>query len=453
MAGIGGIDTYTKLLLHCDGTDQGVSFSDSASGGKTVTNTAAYDAYTKLLIHFDGADADAGDQTAATGQTITTAGTAQLDTAKKKFGTASMLLDGDSDFFSVPDSADWVYGTGDFTIDLWANFNHTTANQFIVQQGATANREFQFFYGSGRLNFFAAKMDGTAILANYYITWTPTQGVWYHIALVRNNTDIHFFIDGVLQSKTTTNAISTNSLEDYDGALVFGKFVNTGSDDWFFNGQLDEIRISKGIARWTSSFTPYRSAYGQVATITADKKFGTACAEIHGSGDFLSLEDSADWNFADGAFTIDCWIKLLEVGGGNYCIWSQGTDVDNLFRAYIATNGTLYAQLYVGAASIFSIESAGFVKDTWYHIAFVRSANAWSLYRNGVLQNYASSAQTYPDFTGTFRVGISPAGTLNFNGLIEEFRVSKGVARWTNNFNPIGPYDTFSTKQIIYVQR
>ena len=49
LAGAQGVDSYTKLMLHADGADQGTSFTDSSSGAKTVTNNESYDRYTKLM--------------------------------------------------------------------------------------------------------------------------------------------------------------------------------------------------------------------------------------------------------------------------------------------------------------------------------------------------------------------------------------------------------------------
>ena len=49
LAGAQGVDSYTKLMLHADGADQGTSFTDSSSGAKTVTNNESYDSYTKLM--------------------------------------------------------------------------------------------------------------------------------------------------------------------------------------------------------------------------------------------------------------------------------------------------------------------------------------------------------------------------------------------------------------------
>ena len=72
----------------------------------------------KLLSLFNGAD-EATTYTAETGQIVTFVATAQLDTAQKEIGSSSLLLDGSGDYCTVPDSADWTFGSGNFTIDMW----------------------------------------------------------------------------------------------------------------------------------------------------------------------------------------------------------------------------------------------------------------------------------------------------------------------------------------------
>ena len=61
-----GIDSFSKLVLHADGSDQGTSFTDSSSGAKTVANTESYDSYTKLLLHMENNVTDS-----AAGKTVT----------------------------------------------------------------------------------------------------------------------------------------------------------------------------------------------------------------------------------------------------------------------------------------------------------------------------------------------------------------------------------------------
>ena len=66
LAGAEGVDSYTKLMLHADGSDQGTSFTDSSSGAKTVANTETYDSYTKLMLHIENNVTDS-----AAGKTVT----------------------------------------------------------------------------------------------------------------------------------------------------------------------------------------------------------------------------------------------------------------------------------------------------------------------------------------------------------------------------------------------
>jgi hypothetical protein len=99
-----------------------------------------------LLSQFDGSDGDQSNYTAETGQTVTTFGTAQLDTAEKMFGTASMLLDGNSDYLTVPDSSDWTFGTGDFTIDFWVRWNGSLANTCFYSQYEDGSNRLYFIY-------------------------------------------------------------------------------------------------------------------------------------------------------------------------------------------------------------------------------------------------------------------------------------------------------------------
>ena len=113
-----GVDAYTKLMLHADGSDQGTSFTDSSATPKTVTNTETYDSYTKLMLHMEGSGNSFTDSAAS--QTVTTNGDATQTTAQYKWGSRSTVFDGSGDYLSLADSDDWNFGSGDFTIDYCA---------------------------------------------------------------------------------------------------------------------------------------------------------------------------------------------------------------------------------------------------------------------------------------------------------------------------------------------
>ena len=91
-----GIDAYTKLMLHADGSDQGTSFTDSSSGAKTVANTEAYDSYTKLMLHMDSSGNSFTDSAAS--KAVTANGNVTQTTAQYKWGSSSTVFDGSGDF-------------------------------------------------------------------------------------------------------------------------------------------------------------------------------------------------------------------------------------------------------------------------------------------------------------------------------------------------------------------
>ena len=201
----------TKLLLHCDGADAGTTFTDSSDSAHTVTAN----------------------------------GNAQIDTAQFKFGTASGLFDGTGDYLSVPDHADWDFGTGDFTIDFWVRFN-VVGDAVFIDRNTTA--DFTVSYVSGSLTF---QIGGGAVLAP---AWTPAANTWYHIAAVRNGTNCFLFVNGTQLGATGTNSTNINSAT----AINIGR-ISSGTLN--LNGWLDEIRIVKGSAVFTSNFSVPDSPY------------------------------------------------------------------------------------------------------------------------------------------------------------------------------------------------
>ena len=222
---------------------------------------AVDDSYTKALLHFNGSDTSTT-FTDGSGKTWTGAVTAQLDTDQKKFGTASLLLDGDSDYISTPDHADFDVGSGDFTIDFWVRFNSVPgagANAVFYGQRTdyATNNAMSLWYGGDLKWYFSFTTDGTTQTSLTGITTsTPSTGVWYHIAAVRNGSNFDIYIDG---QKQTTKAISGTIYNSTATPLIGA--ANPGTPNYFLNGWIDEFRFSKGIARWTANFTPQSEEY------------------------------------------------------------------------------------------------------------------------------------------------------------------------------------------------
>jgi hypothetical protein len=198
----------------------------------------------------------------------TASGNAQIDTAQKKFGTGSGLFDGSGDYLTTPYSTDFDFDAGDFTWDFWVRFNALPSSQYVlinVARAVNANNVNVLTLVKSSANYFLyfQAIVGGVTKANYHMTSTwpsLTTGTWYHVALVRSGSSVYIFIGGQSQALTVTTPIGTNSITPaVNQATYIGRAgYYTGYD---FKGWLDEVRISKGIARWTSNFTPPTDEY------------------------------------------------------------------------------------------------------------------------------------------------------------------------------------------------
>ena len=227
------------------------------SSGETNFNKVS------LLLPFDGSDtATSTSDESDNSHTITFAGTAQLDTAQKKFGTASLLLDGDSDYIQVADHDSFDFDAENFTVECWIRFaalgNNTIFSHWANGTASSMSYYLTYFNGSGilRLGHYLSGNADTSY------SWSPSTGTWYHIALERSGTTIKVYIDG---TSVISVAASTTALRDSEDPFRVGVFndASTGSPtlDWYFNGHIDDLRITKGLARYGTNFTPPTSAH------------------------------------------------------------------------------------------------------------------------------------------------------------------------------------------------
>ena len=223
-----GIDQHTKLLLHADGTDAGTTFTDSS--------------------------------TYQSAKTVTANGNAQLDTAQQKFGTASGLFDGTGDYLTTPDHADFSFGSGDFTIDFWVRFSSLAANrQTIYWHQTDASNYIAIVWNNSDTRWQLEIVEATVAIVQVNATDTISIDTWYHVAAVKKalNTTYEVFRDGVSKGSSVDASVPA----DYSSSVYVGM---DEAASWPLFGWLDELRVSKGIARWTTTFTPPIAAYDTV---------------------------------------------------------------------------------------------------------------------------------------------------------------------------------------------
>lgn len=221
------------------------------------------DAFSVALLHLDGADASTT-ITDESGKTWTASGTAQIDTAQSKFGGASCLF-ASGDKIATADSADWQLDGGSdsnaWTIDFWYRANGDPGAGVVgyIQQYVDSNNYWTVHLDTNVLRFRC--QSGGSTIINVGQTFDPATATWYHLAIVKDGTNGYMhFIDGTQVGSTT---VDTSTLPNFAAGLDFGIYTPGAG---VLVGWLDELRISKGIARWTANFTPPTAAYAPPGT-------------------------------------------------------------------------------------------------------------------------------------------------------------------------------------------
>ena len=246
-ATIDGGATYKKLADYF-GLNGG-----SIVAGSQSTET---DAYTSLLLHFYGDNNSVNFiNSSAYPQNVTAYGNAKISTAQSKFNGCSGYFDGSGDYLSIPDNAIYAFGSGDFTIDCWARFNDLSGTKMIISQGEGYSSDIAFYlYASsdGKLRFIYT-LNGTT-QTSIISTAVLSTGAWFHLAVVRNGSTITLYING---APVGSGSIGTSAIHNSSLPLNVGAYGGAN----FMNGYIDELRVSKGIARWTANFTPPTEPY------------------------------------------------------------------------------------------------------------------------------------------------------------------------------------------------
>jgi hypothetical protein len=216
------VDLTTLLLLHMDGPNGLAKFPDASAYGRTPV--------------FIGS-------------------TTKVSTAQSKFGGASAGYDGNSaSYISFPSSAELNFGSGDFTLECWVRFNSVASYCGLLGKWVTADGRRSWSLRWQPPNLQLSLSPGGATQVSCALPWSPTTGVWYHVAAVRTGGFVYLFINGTLLGSPiadTTNLIATSEVVSIGGDTSGSAGVISGP----MNGYIDEARISN-VARWTANFTP-----------------------------------------------------------------------------------------------------------------------------------------------------------------------------------------------------
>lgn len=200
---------------------------------------------------------------------ITVNGNAQISKAQSKFGGSSAYFNGSEiylsqetmDYLSIPNNLATRLGTDPFTIEAWvystkslqANSMGTIITQAVVDEGVGNNTGWFLSVYQGNVLFRPA--DGgdfiTTSLSN------PIINRWAHVALVGNGSSIKLYVDGILEGQYNSSVNMNLALDVRpDTPTLIGAYETGILNQGSFRGYIDELRITKGVALYTSNFTP-----------------------------------------------------------------------------------------------------------------------------------------------------------------------------------------------------
>jgi hypothetical protein len=170
---------------------------------------------------------------------ITANGTVQISTTQSKYGGASMYFSGStSNFLSLPSNSAFTL-TGDFTIEFWAW--KSAAGYYDCVIGTSSGSANFIELTSTRNNFLIYFSSGSVAKTSY----NPNDSTWHHYAVSRSGSSVKMYIDGV-EVASGTNSTSFDVSGGYIGKC----------NAFPFNGYIDDLRVTKGVARYTANFTP-----------------------------------------------------------------------------------------------------------------------------------------------------------------------------------------------------
>ena len=364
----------------------------------------------------------------------------------------SGYFDGNGDYLTISDS-NLALNTGDFTVECWINAPSGLTDKSIFEgrTGGTGTAGFTLTAISPTsIRIFSGGILITSGSINYVNTWC-------HVAVVRLSGTTTLYINGVSQGTTA----SLGNLTDSSFVIGAGKYASPPSVDAFFTGYISNFRMVKGTAVYTSSFTPptapvtaisgtslllnYTNAgvidnsmmnnletVGDAKITTALSKFGSGSMYFGGSGNYLNGSNLLAIQGSE-PFTLEAWIYPTTVAG-DCCIYeTRSNGGTNGFVFFINSTGKL--QVYDSVGTLQTQSSVTLTANTWAHIVLTRvTGSTVTYYVNGTaagtftLASFATASRT--------RIGAREDTAAAFIGYIDDFRITKGYARYTTTFTP-----------------
>lgn len=392
---------------------------------------------------------------------------------------------GGSGYFDGGSNLTWsntssAFGSNSFAIELWVYFlSNTGGYKPVIANQGTADQQGWVIITetTNALTFYGSSGSAWAV-GNITSSYVPAVNTWTHIVVTRDNsqsTQFRMFANGALiGSATSTTAMGSGSLNTSLGYYAYfpggGRYLNAYCGNVrIINGSVPSAYQTSSVTVGTQVFAPPTGplaavsntslllnftdagiydaaaqnnqltvANAQVSTTTS--KWPPTSIKFNGTTDYLSMAAYSGLDFGTGNFTIEFWAYLTTTATAlqSFCQFGDSTTTAGL-NLLASTNTVILSTNSATRLTTTGTITAG----VWTHIALTRASGVTRIFINGT-----TSGGTYT-WTANLASGITRwVGADRYshpmNGYIQDFRVTKGIARYTANFTP--PTSAFPTR-------
>lgn len=213
-----------------------------------------------FLSHFDGSGGGATFEDSSLFPKLVENYGSVYNSTTAKFGTASAAFNGVGDYLILNSDNDFIFGQEDFTIELWAQSSEVTNKARVLFGNSSPTYQsgdyMLAFFNYGQVCLFLAAYSTTTPFICSSSTYMD--GNWHHIALVRQGSNFTIYVDG---QNVASGSNSANVGYSTDLYLGCDQYCVANSLTRYLNGLIDELRVTKGWARYTGTFSTSTEAY------------------------------------------------------------------------------------------------------------------------------------------------------------------------------------------------
>jgi hypothetical protein len=432
----------------------------------SIDTVDAIGAGVALLLHLDGTNGstvilDSG----RAPKPIAVVGNAQISTAQSRFGGASLLLDGTGDAITAPNGSDFDLGSSSWTMECFVRLDPAISSNRVVfakQQDALTVAPFACMLDhTGTLRIFTSNNG-----IGYQVALASSAGAvpfstWTHIAFVRNGDIFSIYANG---DRVGTATVAAGTLMVNSTPISVGGCAN---GDNSFQGHIDEVRITKGWARYTgarltvptaafpddairvTSLLHFEGSNGSQAILDSisgpiwtslngarvtntTAKFGSTALELTASSNmYVKANESAAFGFGAEDFCMECWIYLAvgSPASTRYILDNRKSGGVGIGLG-INSSGQLFV---VDQTTTLIAGSTSLAAGAWHHVAVSRFGTTLRLLANGASEGTATFVRAL-NASCAPAIGATFIGTAPWNGHIDEVRFTKGAPIYTGAY-------------------